>query len=78
MEKKMKYKNAKETLPQELIEMIQEYVQGEYIYIPIRERNINSDMTEYKLEICKRDEHIYTRYLEGVTNIRLAEMYNMS
>lgn len=78
MEKKMKYKNAKETLPQELIEMIQEYVQGEYIYIPIRERNINSDMTEYKLEICKRDEHIYTRYLEGLTNIRLAEMYNLS
>lgn len=31
----MKYKNATKVLPNELIEQIQQYVQGEYVYIPI-------------------------------------------
>lgn len=74
----MNYKNAKGTLPQELIEMIQEYVQGEYIYIPIKEKKNKQSLTEYELEICKRDEHIYTRYLEGLSNRTLANMYNLS
>ena len=30
----MSYIKAKEVLPQEVIELIQKYVEGEYIYIP--------------------------------------------
>lgn len=30
----MKYRKAESVLPQELLEQIQQYIQGEYIYIP--------------------------------------------
>lgn len=74
----MKYKNANSILPEELIENIQQYVQGEYIYIPIKNRAEVSQPTEYDVELQKRDEHIYTRHLEGIPNKKLAEMYCLS
>lgn len=37
----MKYTNAKKILPEKLIIMIQEYVQGETIYIPKQEKEYN-------------------------------------
>lgn len=74
----MKYKNATTILPDELLESIQQYVQGEYIYIPIKDRLEHSTPTEYEVELLKRDEHIYTRSLEGVSNKRLSEMYSLS
>lgn len=74
----MKYKNANSILPEELIENIQQYVQGEYIYIPIKNKAEASQPTEYDVELQKRDEHIYTRHLEGISNKKLAEMYCLS
>lgn len=74
----MKYKNANSILPEELIENIQQYVQGEYIYIPIKNRAEASQPTEYDVELQKRDAHIYTRHLEGISNKTLAEMYCLS
>lgn len=35
-------------------------------------------MTEYKVEIQKRDGHIYTKHLEGIKNNELAKMYSLS
>lgn len=32
----MKYKKAQEVLPKHIIELLQEYVDGEYLYIPIK------------------------------------------
>jgi hypothetical protein len=32
----MKYKKAQEILPQDIIELIQEYVDGGYVYIPTK------------------------------------------
>ncbi|MBQ7918580.1 MAG: hypothetical protein IJ324_01380 [Lachnospiraceae bacterium] len=46
----MKYKSATK-LPIELIEQIQQYVQGEYIYIPIKEKAADGNMTDYAIEI---------------------------
>lgn len=74
----MKYKNANDVLPSELLEQIQEYVQGEYLYIPVKEKFTSEVPTEYKIELEKRDIHIYTKYLEGLSNKRLAEIYNLS
>ena len=74
----LKYKNAKKILPLELIEAIQQYVQGEYIYIPIKEKNLNVSPTEYEVELQKRDAHIYKNSLEGVSNKKLSEIYNLS
>lgn len=74
----MKYQNANSVLPEELIEAIQQYVQGEYLYIPIKDRIESTTPTEYVVELQKRDGHIYTKSLEGVSNKKLADMYNLS
>ncbi len=74
----MKYKNAAKILPPEMIEQLQQYVQGEYLYIPIKEREVHSNMTDYALEVQKRDEHIYTNHLQGVSNAELAHKYALS
>lgn len=74
----MKYTNAAQRLPRELIEQIQEYVQGEYLYIPVKDKNTSISSTEYKVELEKRDAHIYTKHLEGVSNRRIAQIYNLS
>lgn len=76
--KLLKYKNAKKILPPDLIEAIQQYVQGEYIYIPIKEKNVNVAPTEYEVELEKRDTHIYKNSLEGVSNKKLSQIYNLS
>ena len=69
----MKYRNANSILPKELIELIQEHVQGEYIYIPIKDKYVVESVTDYKMELKKRDAHIYTKYLEGLSNKKLAK-----
>lgn len=74
----MKYTNATHVLPNELLELIQEYVEGEYLYIPIKNKYESVNPTDYKTELEKRDAHIYRRHLEGVENKRLAEIYNLS
>lgn len=35
----MSYKKAADVLPEELIDLIQNYVDGEYLYIPRKEMN---------------------------------------
>ena len=57
----MKYVNAKDVLPQELIEQLQNYVQGSYVYIPKKEDTIKSSdkKTDYRIELEKRNAHIY-------------------
>lgn len=74
----MKYKNANDVLPEELLVLIQEYIQGEYIYVPVRDKHTTEIPTDYKTELGKRDAHIYTKYLEGMSNKRLAQLYNLS
>lgn len=74
----MKYRNAKDVLPPELMERIQQYAQGEYLYIPIKAKQEKKCATEYKVELQKRNGHIYTKALEGLSNKRISEIYNLS
>lgn len=74
----MKYKKASDVLPAELVNTIQDYIQGEYIYIPRREKKYNSKVTAYQRELQKRDANIYLKVLEGTTKKELAGKYNLS
>ena len=74
----MNYKNANHILPDRLVQEIQQYVQGEYIYIPIRDKIISVAPTEYEQELIKRNQHIFTKSLEGVSNRELADRYHLS
>lgn len=76
----MSYIKAKEILPKEVIELIQEYVQGETIYIPKKEcdRKPWGKMTTIREEISLRDSNIYSEFKIGVSREELAEKYFLS
>ena len=57
---------------------IQDYIQGEYIYIPRREKKTDGNVTVYQRELQKRDANIYLKVLEGISKKELAEKYNLS
>lgn len=67
----MKYKNAKEVLPPQLLEEVQKYIQGAFLYVPQKERATERAVTEYRIELEKRNARIYTLHLEGMSNSRL-------
>lgn len=76
----MCYIAAKEILPMEILELIQNYVEGEYIYIPKKEINKKpwGATTTTKKEINLRDASIYSEYMKGVSRKTLAEKYFLS
>lgn len=76
----MCYKAAKEILPIEVIEIIQNYIQGEYIYIPKKENTRQQWGTKNntRKEINLRDEAIYGEYVEGISRNQLADKYFLS
>lgn len=51
----MKYKNANEILPAELVEELQKYIQSEFVYIPKKDRQTNRAVTEYRIELEKKE-----------------------
>lgn len=74
----MKYKNACDILPSELVEEIQKYIQGEFVYIPKKDKRIQKANTEYKVELEKRNARIYTMHLEGICNEQLAKNFSLA
>lgn len=74
----MKYLNAGDVLPGQLLSMIQKYYQGGYLYIPkVSSRQVRRQ-TDYKIELAKRNQHIYLQHLEGKTNGQLGTLYHLS
>ncbi len=76
----MSYRRASDILPEELINIIQHYVDGEYIYIPRQECNRRSwgDKTNSKEEVYKRNLIIYKKYKSGISIKELSEIYYLS
>ena len=74
----MKYKNASDVLPEELVKAIQEYIQGEVIYIPKADRKAYRNDTEYKVELSKRNTRIFRMHLEGMSNFQLARNFSLA
>ena len=66
----MKYVKAIDVLPQEIIEIIQNYVDGEYLYIP-RKNDIKNILKE-------RDIEIYEKYIKGLSISELSKEYFLS
>lgn len=63
----MGYIKAEEILPVEIIELVQQYVDGESIYIPRRQghRQAWGTKTQTKQELIARNQQIYKDYLAG-------------
>ena len=76
----MKYINANEILPKPLITELQNYVQGGYVYVPIKtdERKNWGEQSGYRLELDRRNEKIRQEYKNGVSLDILADRYYLS
>lgn len=76
----MGYKRSTSILPPELIQQIQQYMDGEYIYIPrIAEKRKNwGDNTNTRQALALRNEEIFQKYQSGVSVSYLAEQYHIS
>lgn len=73
----MRYEKAQNILPNSIIEQIQKYIDGGYIYIPRKDENKKSwgENTDTKKQLCDRDNEILYKYSSGVTVKSLAEQY---
>ena len=74
----MSYLNAKEVFPPEILEIIQEYVQGACVYIPRRENDKRRSERAGANELRERNAEIRKAYAEGVSVRRLSEKYFLS
>lgn len=76
----MSYKNGKDVLPPSLLKQLQDYIQGEIIYIPKKEQKRAGwgENNGTRLIIEKRNREIYGRYKNGSTIFELIQMYHLS
>lgn len=76
----MSYIKAETVLPQNIIEIIQQYIDGENIYIPKKTSNRTGwgEKSGAKKELFKRDSLIYRAYLDGTRADVLAEQFFLS
>lgn len=76
----MKYVKANKVLPQEIIELLQEYVDGEYLYVPRKSENQKAwgEKNGTRNSLKTRNNEIFNKYCTGVSVARLAEEYFLS
>lgn len=76
----MSYRKAEQILPIEVIELIQKYVDGEYIYIPRKSQSRRSwgEGTNIRNELQERNLKIYLDHQNGLTIEDLAGKYYLS
>ena len=76
----MRYQKANEILPAELVELIQNYIDGEYVYIPRKQENRKSwgETSRVREELRARDIEIFVQYSQGLGVRELAEKYFLS
>lgn len=76
----MGYKNAKDILPPKLLAELQNYVQGETIYIPQKEdKRANWGRKSGAREVISfRNKEIFEKYNEGLTIEELTELFCLS
>lgn len=76
----MKYVNAKLLLPDLLVEELQGYIQGGYIYIPAsqEQRKCWGELSGYRKELQQRNCRITEAYQKGASMDDLADEYCLS
>ncbi len=75
----MKYENAKDLLPPELLAQVQKYASGKLLYVPITEEAKGwGTASGYRQKLLKRNQTIYNEYVMGKTVSELADEYFLS
>ena len=76
----MKYEKAQNILPEDVIELIQEYIDGGYLYIPRKSSNKKSwgESSGTKSDLKKRNVEIFNKYKEGIPVKELTKHYYLT
>jgi Mor family transcriptional regulator len=76
----MKYEKAQNILPQDIIELIQQYVDGGYLYIPRKcdTKKAWGENSGIKSSLKKRNIEIFNIYNQGVTVKELTERFYLT
>lgn len=75
----MKYENAKDILPKELLENVQKYAAGKLMYVPLGEEKRSwGEASGYREKLQKRNRMICNKYANGNTISELADEYFLS
>ena len=76
----MRYRNAREVFPAAIVEKLQEYVEGMYIYIPKKEESKKKwgESTSARERLQMRTAAIYQEYQQGMPKQELAQRYYLS
>ena len=76
----MRYKKAQEILPQDLVKQLQEYIAGEYLYIPKKcsEKKSWGYRTGIKAQLHERNKKIYDDFNDGMTIKQLSSKYYLA
>ena len=75
----MKYKNASDILPDELLKEVQRYVSGEALYIPSsNERQKWGSGSGSRQFYTQRNDEIRLKFFHKVSIDKLADEYNLS
>ena len=74
----MSYIRAEEVLPKELIETIQQYVNGKAIYIPSTSKKEWGSRTDTRQYLIQRNHEISQKYQGGSSIASLAMQFSLS
>lgn len=76
----MKYAKAQDVLPEEIIKIIQEYIDGKYLYVPRKDENHKSwgEKSGIRHSLKVRNTEIYKKYINGSTINELTQEYYLS
>lgn len=76
----MNYAKAQDVLPEEIVKIIQEYVDGKYLYVPRKNENHKTwgEKSGIKNSLKVRNNEIYKKYIDGTTISALTQEYYLS
>lgn len=74
----MSYLRADEVLPIELLEAVQQYAEGQLLYVPRKQKQGWGSRTSSKAFFSDRNERIYGAYLGGAGTAELARRFSLS
>ncbi len=75
----MKYRNAAEILPGELLEELQSYIEGELLYVPkVTPKKEWGEKNGSKMYYQERNRQIREKFLAGAGIGELAEEYGLA
>lgn len=78
--KQMNYIKAQNVLPEEVLELIQHYIDGEFLYIPRKSGAHKAWGEKIGTKDClkQRNMEIFSRYTNGETLAELMKQYHLS